>query len=462
MTDHYIPGPTYTEMQQPWTLPAALRERAGAARYTNELDPVNLFNIHWYPLKPGKAKPRHVVLPPELTGVKANIVMLLGCGYPSGSHKVGPAYSILVEAEVDGLIQPGTRMIGPSTGNFGIGVTYVSKLKGYPATVVMPEGMSAERYERIRKYGGELDLTPGTESDVILVLERVQEIKNRPNQYVLAQFEMMPNYRFHRHVTGAAALDVVEGIGDGRVAAFCSAPGSAGTIAAADQIRTKYPDCAVVALEPRECSTLYNGGQGQHRIEGIGDKMVVLIHNVLTTDYVALIHDDACVQGLKVLQSGAEVLQRKCGIDARLADVLSHRFGISGLCNLLGAIKTAKKLDLPRGANVVTIATDGFDRYPSVMEDLAQRTARPIDDACLDRWYEEVIRGATGDEFLDVRTTPAKARLHKDKRDMWTRFGYSNALLDAMETQKYWDDEYEKVRTYDERIAQSRRQHGGI
>ena len=100
-------------------------------------------------------------------------------------------------------------------------------LKGYEAIVVMPDNMSEERYDRIQKYGASLDLTPGTESDVILTLERTHsEYVSKPDQYVvLAQFELLPNYRFHRHVTGAAVVEAVKGVGNGRVAAFVSAPG---------------------------------------------------------------------------------------------------------------------------------------------------------------------------------------------------------------------------------------------
>ena len=88
--------------------------------------------------------------------MKANILVMVGHFFPSGSHKVGVAYSTLMEGELAGEIEPGKRTtIGPSTGNFGIGVAYVSRLKGYPAIVIMPEGMSAERYQRIRQYGGQ-------------------------------------------------------------------------------------------------------------------------------------------------------------------------------------------------------------------------------------------------------------------------------------------------------------------
>src|SRR5208282_5533834 len=117
--------------------------------------------------------------------------------------------------ELAGEIVPGqSTTIGPSTGNFGIGVAYVSRLKGYPAIIVMPEGMSAERYQRIRHYGGQLDLTPGSESDVILVLERTQDYRKDPRNKVLAQFELLPNYRFHRYVTGRSSIDAARGHGN--------------------------------------------------------------------------------------------------------------------------------------------------------------------------------------------------------------------------------------------------------
>ena len=125
-----IPGPTYAEMLHP-----ELPVRSG-----DELDPINVFHITW---RAPDQRIRHVVLPRELTGVQANIIVMVGRHFPSGSHKVGPAYATLMEGELAGEISPGVHtVIGPSTGNFGIGVAYVSHLKGYPAIVIMPEGMS--------------------------------------------------------------------------------------------------------------------------------------------------------------------------------------------------------------------------------------------------------------------------------------------------------------------------------
>jgi len=446
-------GPTYAEMRHPSRLPPEIRRRALEAR-KNELDPLNLFNITW---RNREDRVRHLVLPGELTGVPANIVVLLGRDFPSGSHKVGPAYTTLMEGELAGEIRPGENtIIGPSTGNFGIGTAYIAKLMGYRCVVIMPEQMSAERYERIRRYGGELDLTPGSESDVILVLERTRDhYRKDPQNKVLGQFELLPNYRFHRFVTGDAALDAAKGVGDGRVAAFVAAPGSAGTLAAADEIKAKFPDCVGVAVEPKECSTLYDNGRGTHRIEGIGDKMVTLIHNVITTDYVALVHDDDCVRGLKVLEQGRPVLERQLRLAAGALDHLGGWFGISSVCNIIGAIKTAKLLRLGAGQNVVTVATDGFDRYPSVIADLERRSG-PIGDSTLARWYEEIFRGATTGEMLEVRSGVQKERLYRQKREVWSRFGYSDAYLEKMKSQSFWDEEYQKIEHIDRDLALKR------
>ena len=444
-----VPGPTYQEMLHPELLPAEIRSAALSGAAT-ELDPINLFNITW---RGADNQVRHVVLPKELTGVRANIVVMVGRYFPSGSHKVGPAYTTLMEGELAGEISPGEQtIIGPSTGNFGIGVAYISKLKGYPAIVIMPEGMSRERYERIRRYGGQLDLTPGSESDVILVLERTEDYKKDPKNKILAQFELLPNYRFHRYVTGRSAIEAARGYGDGRIAAFVSAPGSAGTLAAGDEIKAHYPEARVCALEPKECSTLFNNGRGTHRIEGIGDKMVTLIHNVLTTDYVMLVHDDDCVMGLELIERRAAMVEQLLGVRQGSLDMFADMFGVSGICNVLGAIRLARHLNLGPSDNVVTIATDGFDRYPSVLADLEKR--RGTLDASS---FEEVFRGGTPDEILDVRGPDQKQRLFDYKEQVWSGFHYSHDYLQSMQSPAFWDAEFDKIEAVDRALMDGRK-----
>jgi len=449
----FTPGPTYEEMLHPSKLPAAVRRQALAAWGRDELDPINLYNITW---RDARDQVRHVLLPQALTGLEANFIVLLGRDFPSGSHKVGPAYATLMEGEIAGEIDPAhSTIIGPSTGNFGIGVAYIAKLMGYPAVVIMPEEMSAERYQRIRQYGGQLDLTPGSESDVILVLERTEHYKKNPRNKILGQFELLPNYRFHRYVTGGSALEVAAQYGNGGVAAFVAAPGSAGTLAAGDEIKARFPDAVLCAPEPRQCSTLYNNGRGTHRIEGIGDKMVTLIHNVLTTDYVTLIHDEDCLRGLKVVQESARLLGEKGRPSAGTVPTLEGEFGISTICNLIGAIKTAKHLGLGRDHNIVTIATDGFDRYPSVLVELEKREGRFSDDKLL-AWHERIFRGADTEEILDVRSAAEKERLFRQKEEVWTKFNYSRDYLERMKSPSFWEEEYAQIPRIDEACRRRR------
>jgi cysteine synthase len=444
-------GPTYEEMLERDRIDPKVKARALEAR-KDELDPMNLFNITW---KDEENNVMKVVLPSELTGVDANIVVMLGKYFPSGSHKVGPAYSTLIEGCVDGTILPGEHTIlGPSTGNFGIGVSYICNLMGYDSIVIMPDNMSKERYERIQRYGAKLDLTPGTESDVILTLQRTYELMKEPKNRSLAQFELLPNYRFHRYVTGNSAIEAVKGIGNGRIACFACAPGSAGTIAAGDEIKNAFPEAKVAALEPYECSTLTNGGRGQHRIEGIGDKMCTLIHNVLNTDFVVLIHDDDSVKGLKVIHDGADILVES-GIPMETALYLKDKFGVSGICNILGSIKMAKFLRLGPGDNVVTVATDGFDRYDSVIEDLDRRSLE-TEDFVLRRWKRDIFDKADMEDIYDFRRPERKQQLFDQKEKDWLPFGYTKEYMDTMKHQDFWDNEFNKIKHYDEMILKMR------
>ncbi len=455
MTTRVTPGPTYAEMRNPLLLPAALRAAAQAGQ-DDDRNALNLFNINW---KNTDETVEKFVLPRALTGVDANIVVLSGRNFPSGSMKVGPAYVTLAEAEALHGLRPGEKtVIGPSTGNFGIGTAYVSRLKGYRALVVMPDNMSAERYERIRQYDGDLDLTPGTESDVILTLERTHaEYISRPDEYiVLAQFELLPNYRFHRYVTGDAVVQAVRGMGNGRVAAFVSAPGSAGTLGAGDYVKSLWAEARVVALEPRQCSTLFDGGQGQHRIEGIGDKMVTLIHNVFNTDLLMLINDEDTVAGMEAIQSGTDVLVERLGLRAEEAAALRDKFGPSCICNIVGAIKTAKYLGLGSQDNVVTIATDSYDRYPSVSRALYDRIGGKPSDDLLETWAKSVFLGASLGEIVDLNHGGQHRRLQEMKERLWTRFGYAAEDIRRMAGQEYWDAEYAKIAQIDPLIEETR------
>ncbi len=441
-------GPTFAEMRDPSLLPKDLQDKALAAR-ERPLDPLNLFNLSW---KATGSVP-HFVLPEALTGVAAPIVVLSGRQFPTGSHKVGPGYSILVEKQLDGLCSPGEHtLVFPSTGNFGIGGAWVGPRMGYRSLVVLPEEMSAERFEKIRAYGAEVVATPGSESNVKEIYDKVKELRGAPKNRILNQFEEFGNYRFHFHCTSSAALDVLSAAGYD-LGAFVSAMGSAGTIAAGDALKRWYPGAATVAVEPIQCPTLYNVGFGAHRIEGIGDKHVTWIHNVRATDLLVCVDDQECVEGLQLLQEGASTLEKE-GVDAKLARSLVDGFGVSGVCNVLGAIKTARHYGFTSRQAVVTVATDGFDRYPSVLRRLdAERGAMTAEEA---RRRVGIFRGQKGDYVLEG-TRVIRTRWHNQKYFTWVeQQGKTVAELRELDDPAFWIAQQERAAELDRKILERR------
>ncbi len=441
-------GPTFAEMRDPSTIEPALRARAAAAR-ERPLDPLNLWNLSW---KADGAVP-HTVLPEALTGVRAPIVVLSGRRFPTGSHKVGPAYSILVEKQLEGHCAPGEQtLVFPSTGNFGIGGAWVGPRMGYRSLVVLPEEMSAERFEKIRGYGAEVIATPGSESNVKEIYDKVRELRAVPENRILNQFEEPGNYRFHFHCTAAAAQEVVEALGL-EAGAFVSAMGSAGTIAAGEGLRRRHPDLRIVAVEPMQCPTLHDVGFGAHRIEGIGDKHVTWIHNVWATDLLVNVDDLECLEGLQLLQEGTDTLVAE-GVPAELARGWVDLFGISGVCNVLAAIRAAAHYHLGPRQAVVTMATDAFDRYPSVLRRLDSEQG-PMDEGKARRRLEIFRSRRTG--WVLEGTPAVRRRWHNQKYFTWVeQQGKTVAELRAQEDPAYWVAWQERAAEIDRGIRERR------
>jgi len=441
-------GPTFAEMKDPETVPPALRESAREAG-ARPLDPLNLWNLSWK----AEGTVPFTVLPEALTGVRAPIVVLSGRKFPTGSHKVGAAYSILVEKQLDGACTPGDEaLVFPTTGNFGIGGAWVGPRMGYRSLVVLPAEMSEERFEKIRGYGAEVIATPGCESNVKEIYDEVRALRADPRNRILNQFEEMGNYRFHFHCTAAAAQDVVASLSL-EVGAFVSAMGSAGTIAAGEGLRRSHPDARVVALEPVQCPTLHSVGFGGHRIEGIGDKHVTWIHNVWAVDLLLCIDDLECLEGLQLLQEGTAILEAE-GIDSALARSWVGLFGVSGVCNVLGAIRAARHYGFSPRQAVVTIATDGFDRYPSVLRRLDEEEGEM--DAERARRRLAIFR--VRDSALRLEGTPENhRRWHNQKYFTWVeQQGRAIEALRAQEDPAWWVEHQERVHDIDRRIRERR------
>lgn len=453
-----VVGPTFEEMLHPWKIDPEIRRKALAAKESEPLHPINLFNITW---RDKNDEVYHFVLPKELTGANCNIVVMYGKYFPSGSHKVGPTYSILAEKTVSGEVDPSTHtMVWPSTGNFGIGGAWVSQGMNYKSIVVLPEQMSQERFDTIRRYGSEVIATTGCESNVKEIYDKTKELSagNPDNIRIMNQFQEFGNYRFHYHVTGGTMVELVKEkkIGNGRIAAVVLSAGSTGALASGDRIKQEFSDAKIVCLEPVQCPTISLNGFGEHDIQGIGDKHVTWIHNCMNTDAIALIDDMDCKRMLQVIsdEEGVKFLKEIIGSD--MAEFIRDKFGISGICNVIGAIKMAKHYDFKSDENIMVIATDSIDRYGSVMENMTKtfgKLDRAEAKARLERifHYQEPSMIFEGDKNN-------KTRWHNLKYFTWVeQQGKTVEELNAQKDQAYWQNHQNKVAQINKNIEDYRK-----
>jgi cysteine synthase len=337
--------------------------------------PDNLWRIHWRNAPDRRNTvpvPDHIVLPKALTGVDAPIVVIIGSRFPMiGAHKVLPAYAGLAIRLVTGGFDPARhRAVWPSTGNYCRGGVAVSRILGCAGVAVLPEGMSRERFEWLERWVSDpshIVRTVGVESNVKEIYDKCRELAASSGNVILNQFSAFSNYMAHYVCTGEACSAAYEHISLGckslRLAAFVSATGSAGTIAAGDYLKERHGS-AIAAVEALECPTMLENGYGEHNIQGIGDKHIPLIHNVMKTDAVIAVSDRDTDRLNLAFNSpeGAAYLASRKDIDPSLAAIFSE-IGISSWANIIASVKLARTRGYGPDDAIVTVATDSARLY---------------------------------------------------------------------------------------------------
>ncbi|HET9546821.1 MAG TPA: pyridoxal-phosphate dependent enzyme [Desertimonas sp.] len=439
--------PTFAELADPTSIDPG---KVGDADPQGP-DARNLWRNHWYNDLSGTRVdvPEHVVLPPEFTGVASPIIVVFGDRFPMiTAHKVLAAYACLAPRIVTGQFDPTTqRAIWPSTGNYARGGIAISRIMASRGVAILPEGMSKERFDWLERWcenpADDVIRTVGTESNVKEIYDACNELAKDPTNVVLNQFCEFGNHLAHLDVTGRAlgrVFDAIAGERPGlRLAAFVSATGSAGTIAAGDRLKDEY-GTRIVAVEALECPTMLANGFGEHNIQGIGDKHIPLIHNVMNTDAVVAVSDRATDQ-LQVMfasEEGLGYLADRRLVPQRVLQTLRH-FGLSSICNVLAAIASAKLLGLGREDAIVTVATDGAAMYPSERSKVVARDFgggfTDLDAAAV--WGEH-LADVTTDNAMEC-TAAVRNRIFNLGYFTWVeQQGIPVELFEARRDQSFW------------------------
>lgn len=443
--------PTFGQMKEPSAAPDDIQQELKSIGLW-DVHPRNLFRITWAnaPAETGGGygDVNYMVLPPELTGVRAKIIALVGKWFPTGAHKVGATYGCLAPSLVTGQFDSTSmKAVWPSTGNYCRGGAYVASLLACDSIAILPEEMSQERFEWLKKVAGEVIATPGCESNVKEIFDKCHELEaERGDDIVIFnQFDQFGNYLWHYEVTGSAIDEFVrqEGIAPERLRGYISSTGSGGTLAAGDRLTQLYPNIALAAAEALQCPTLLRNGFGGHRIEGIGDKHVPWIHNVKNTDMIIAVDDNDSMDLMRLFNEEAgKDFMKKRGVPTDFieqADLL----GISGIANVIAAIKFAKYYELEEDEAVVTVLTDSMELYQSRLREMEEQNGKlSAEDAAM--VYGKSLKGIGIDNMQELGYYE-RLRIHNLKYYTWIE--QQGKTLEELNAQWYDRDYWTAVQS---------------
>jgi cysteine synthase len=458
--------PTWSELANPALIPSSVE---GALQSVGPDAPSgkNLWRVHWFNDAERRHRtpmPGHVVLPTALTGVKAPIVVLLGHRFPMiVAHKVLAAYACLVPLLVTGRFDPKRdRAVWPSTGNYCRGGVAISRILGCRGVAVLPAGMSRERFDWLKEWvtdPADIIRTPGTESNVKEIYDKCAQLARDEDNVILNQFSEFANYLIHHHCTGAAFDNVFSHLkaanSEYRLAAFVSATGSAGTIAAGDYLKSRH-GTKIIAVEAIECPTMLCNGYGEHNIQGIGDKHIPLIHNVMNTDLVVGVSDLAS-DSLNLLfggNVGRSYLAGRRKIDSHVVRTFDD-IGISGLANIVAAIKVAKHLELRADDVIMTVATDSARLYASERQNfLARRYPDGFDEVNAGEIFSRHLEGIVDDHVLELRHIDRKRIFNLGYFTWVEQQGVAVDDFDRRKDRRFWADLVASIAAWDRLIEE--------
>ena len=467
--DRNIKLPTFEELSSPSLISDDILNELKNIN-PNEPHPLNLYRVNWYndpETGEFRSKPYYIELPKEITGVDAKIVVMIGAFFPMvHCHKVLAAYGCLAPRVITGQFDPTVhKAIWPSTGNYCRGGVAVSRIMDCHGVAILPEEMSEERFNWLKEWTldpeNDIFRTYGCESNVKEIYDKCNELDKDDQNIIFNQFCEFGNTLIHYLCTGKALEDVFNDMKvknqSLKLSAFTSATGSAGTISAGDYLKDKFGnDVKTVAIEALECPTLLYNGFGGHNIQGIGDKHIPYVHNVMNTDDVTAISDET-TDSLNLLfnsKTGKKYLKDVKGISEEKIEQLSL-LGLSSICNVIAAIKTAKYYNMTENDVIVTVATDSAAMYKTEMPKQKEKLFNSkYDEFDAAETFGQHLKAISVDHFLEL-TKVDKERVFNLGYYTWVeQQGIEIEDFVARKDQKYWKDLKKYIPIWDKLIKE--------
>ena len=375
--------------------------------------------------------------------------------------KVLAAYGCLLPRILNGSFDyTAHKAVWPSTGNYCRGGVAISKILGFKSVAILPEGMSKERFDWLEKWvedKNDIIKTTGTESNVKEIYDACNVLEKDKNNDIINQFDEYYNYATHRAITGSSfekSFLNVKGETDLQARFYVSASGSSGTLAAGDYLKENL-NAQIAVVEATECPTLLYNGYGEHNIQGIGDKHVPLIHNVMNSDYVVGVSDEA-TNNLNLLfntDEGKNYLIKRKGFEKHFVDRLPE-FGFSSIANIIASIKLAKKMKLTKNDAIITVATDGADLYETELAKTKKQFSKIYDQVTCAEIFAKNFEAITVDHTLELSQID-KERIFNLGYYTWVeQQGTSLEEFESRRNQSFWDKHYTDMISLDPKIKE--------
>ncbi|MEI6080141.1 MAG: pyridoxal-phosphate dependent enzyme [bacterium] len=368
-----------------------------------------------------------VILPKQMTGTAANIIVMCPDCFPTASSYDGSAYFNLRYMMENKKIK-GNVIEVCAMDSAIVSYAWAASILGVKCVIRVPQMTYPYWIKKATEFGAKIEFEGVKTLDVTRIID-----SNKKKENFISEFQSPISYSYHAHVTGRAISKAVEGIGNSKMVVLAYPASSGGLTGAASIAKRNYPYSKTIVVEPEACSTFYNNKKGVHKLYGMGYGLIPYIHNVMATDYVMPIDEEEAIKTLKCIEDFGTKIASEFKIETKAIKPLVQKLGISTVACIMSGINLAQQLHLSADDNIVIIGEDTAIPYKEVLK------AELLEDIDVKPTIEEAFIKHKFRPVVDVTGQRQRERLFKKKNDFWIRRGIDDSVLENMRKKEFWD-----------------------
>jgi len=369
-----------------------------------------------------------IVLPKNIVGTKANVVVLSPDNFPTGSSNDGSAY-FNVKYMIDNKRLQANTVEVLAFDSAIISYAWACSVMGVKCIIKTPESTNPYWLKKAEGYGAKVEFEGIKISDANRIID-----SNRKKTNFISDVQSPITYSYHASVTANAITKAVEGSGNSKLVLLSYPVSSGGFSGAAFISKKSFPYSKNILIEPTSSPTFYSNKRTSNKSSGVGYGFIPYIHNIMGTDYVMLIDDGDSAKALKCIENFGTKIATEFKVDAKHTKQMVGKFSLSTVASIIGTITLADQLHLREDDNVVIIGED----YPAPYKDILK--AQEVEEIDVKSTIEEIFIKNSFRPIIDVTGQRQRERLFKKKNDFWLRRGADESTLEKMRNKEYWEN----------------------